>query len=113
MKKPNFDKPADIHAFFSNVFGACGCSELEEMIDVIKIYLKWLSTQQQERENWDHLFINGHIGTYYIIMGVFDNADLCEHGTSIRHPWITDKGKALLDELTKYAVEEITYGNDE
>jgi len=105
LREPDFTKTQDIHAFLFNVFGGCGCSELTPMVDTIKELLAWAGSDGMERTKWTRLGYNA--GAYYILMGIMDNADLIDHGSAIRAPFLTDKGKSFLNALNKFAVEEI------
>lgn len=104
MRQPDFSSPVDIEAYFYNNFGACGCSELETMINVVRDLLSW-ATSTKERKSYDTLFDNP--GVFYLLAGRLDSLELIEHGTSIRHPWITDKGALLLRALQTITPEQI------
>ena len=106
IREPDFNKPVNIHAFFSNHFGMCGCSEFEPMQRLIIKLLEWHGADMGNRPKWDTLF-NGNTGVFYIIAGIMTEADLIEHGGSIRCGWLTDKGKLLLANLKKFTAEEI------
>jgi hypothetical protein len=93
----DFKKPINIKAFLFNEFHSCGCSEHDLEIGVIRELLEWLNNMEI-RNRYDTLF-NGNVGVYYLLIQLLENANLCEHGTSIRCPWITDTGKDLLEAL--------------
>lgn len=101
---PDFSKPVDIQAYFFNSFGACGCSDLEAMVAVVKELLEWID-QNCEIPPYDKLF--NHEGVFYILVGILDRLGLCEHGTSIRASWLTEKGKSLLVALQSTPFSEI------
>jgi len=107
---PDFTKLVDIKAFFFNDLGACGCSEIENMIEVIRDLLIWVDSSYHR--NFRTLF-NGNIGIYYLLVGMLDSADLCEHGGSIRFPFLTIKGKELLKALQAFTVETIANSEGE
>lgn len=105
-KAPDFTKPVDIQAFFYNEFGACGCSDLEAMINVVKDLLEWMSENIMERQGYEKLF-NGNVGVFYLLAGRLDSLGFSEHGTSIRCAWITEKGKEFLNALKTISAEQI------
>ena len=78
------------------------------MIYEIKRFLGWAGKMWEER--YDNMYERN--GIYYLIAGMCDRAVLIEHGTSIRFPWLTEKGKCLLEALTKFSQHEIasSYG---
>lgn len=106
MKYPDFAKPVDIHAFFYNEFGACGCSDLPAMIGVVKSLLEWLSSNIVERPSYDTLF-GGNTGVFYILVGRLDSLGFSEHGSSIRCAWLTDTGEDFLKALRGVSVDAI------
>lgn len=97
--------PVNIKAFFYNHFGACGCSELEDMIETIKDLLIW-HKNREDRVNYDKLY-GGNLGIFYLLAGMIDYAGLAEHGGSIRYPWLSPDGEDFLNALQKYSAEEI------
>jgi hypothetical protein len=105
--EPDFTNTVDVQAFFYNELGACGCSELEEMIIVVGDLLAWIDTDKNPGNRYNTLF-NGNVGVYYTLLGLLDKADLCEHGVSIRYPYLTDKGERLLKVLQTMSPSEIT-----
>lgn len=105
-KAPNFTNPVDIQAFFYNEFGACGCSNLEAMINVVKDLLEWMSENIMERQGYEKLF-NGNEGVFYLLAGRLDSLGFLEHGTSIRCAWLTEKGKEFLNALKTITAEQI------
>jgi len=61
------------------------------------------------RRAYEEIFLD--VGTFYLLAGILDNAGLCEHGISIREPWLTNAGKSLLDGLktiSPIAIDEAT-----
>jgi hypothetical protein len=106
IREPDFSKPVDILAFFDNHFGGCGCSEIQPMQKTVIELLEWHSADIMTRPHYDTLF-NGDSGVFYIIAGIMTDADLVEHGGSIRSGWITKTGKALLIGLKMFTADEI------
>jgi len=98
--------PLNIQAYFYNHLGACGCSELDEMISTIKRVLEWHKTDIPKRDSYISVFPE-ELGIFYIIVGLLDNLDLVEHGTSIRWGWLTNDGKRLLEALIRCSPKEI------
>lgn len=94
----------DVKALFYNEFGACGCSDIEDMIRVIKMLLEWASSSSAPRK-YDTLFNDD--GVFYLLAGRLDSMGFIEHGVSIRFSWITDKGTSLLNALNKFTPEQI------
>jgi hypothetical protein len=104
-KEPDFMNLVDIHAFFGNEFGACGCYDMASMIEIVKKLMVWIDSENNYKSSCDTLF--PHIGLYYLIMGTLEKALLVDHGSSARWPWLTLKGKALLEGLEEYTPVEI------
>jgi hypothetical protein len=99
-----FKTPEDVRDFFYDNLGTCGCSEMDEMIYTIKCFLDWANQEIGKRKNYDEV---DDPGIYYIIAGILNKAKIFEHGSAIRCPWLTMKGKQLLIALNKFTVEEI------
>ena len=110
MIKPDFTKPVDILAFFYNEFCACGCSEVDTMIDVIRDLLEWLDSDISTRLKYDTLF-NGNVGVYYLLTGKLDHLKFTEHGFSIRVAWLTEEGQEFLNALRKFSNDEIEFSS--
>lgn len=108
MNKPDFTKPVDILAFFYNEFGACGCSEVDTMIDVIRDLLEWLDSDIDTRPKYNTLF-NGNVGVYYLLAGKLEYLEFSGHGFSIRVAWLTEEGQEFLSALKNFSNEEIEY----
>jgi len=102
---PDFDKPLDLLAFIYNSFGICGCSQFDVIVNELKRFLTWAGAPMENRSLYITLYPRD--GIFYLIAGMLDRAKLIEHGTAVRHPWLTDTGKAFLAGLNKYAVEQI------
>lgn len=45
--KPDFTKPIDLLAYFYEELGACGCSDLEAMITVVRSLLAWIDDKSK------------------------------------------------------------------
>ena len=110
QREPDFTKPIDVKAFFYNELGACGCSDMEAMIAEVKRFLSWADSgtpAYDTRVYYDKLYNSE--GVFYLIAGMMDNANLIEHGTGIRFPWLTSEGidfLSALNTLDPLAIEE-------
>lgn len=104
IREPDFNKYIDMVAFLYKHFGACGCSELNEIVNVLKYLLEWSAIDIDSRSAYNKLNID--VGYYYIIIGLLDQLDMLEHGCAIRVPWITEKGKQFLKGLRIFKEDE-------
>lgn len=102
--KPDFAKPIDLLAYFYEELGACGCSDLAAMITVVRSLLAWIDNKN--KPGYASLF-SGNTGVYYLLVGQFDRLRLCTHGVSIRHPFLEENGKALLNALNTVDAQTI------
>jgi hypothetical protein len=110
-KEADFTKPLDPMAFLTTEIGICGCSEYPETIAALKKLLEWFDKPAMERVRYDEIFGIKDAGLYYLLAGLFDNADLIEHGVSVRTSWLTPKGKAILLGLRQNGVDSIIKAN--
>lgn len=110
MNKPDFTKPVDILAFFYSEFGACGCSGLGAMFDVIRNLLEWLDSDMDTRPKYNTLF-NGNVGVFYLLAGKLECLELSGHNTSIRVAWLTEEGQKFLNALRKFSNDEIEFAS--
>lgn len=97
--------PLNLRAYFVNAFGACGCSGLESMLGEVVWFLEWHADSVRGRRPWEMVYPTR--GLFYIMAGLFDNLGLSEHGTAIRHPWLTESGERLLEALRATSAKEI------
>ncbi len=96
-----FETAEQVSDFLYKKLNICGCFELDEFIETLKDFLGWIGST-------DRVPYNGkEKGMFYFVIGVMDNARLCEHGISSRHPFLTTTGKELLSALYKFSSEEI------
>jgi len=92
------EREAEIVNFLQDAFGLCGCSEFDEVKAVLLGFLRWAKIGPAEgRRQFSSLY--PQLGMFYIVAGILDEHGLIEHGTAIRHPWITESGKRLLADL--------------
>ena len=75
--------------------GICGCGSPEEAYEAIHNLLLSLRVK-----NWDDWLDTIDNDIYALILVyLLDGKGYLEHGTSIRHPWLTTKGEQLLEAL--------------
>lgn len=103
--------PLNIRAFFSNELGACGCSDMSSMIAEIRRLLEWHEQETGARVSFSELYSSE--GLFYLMAGLLDDCGLSEHGTAIRHPWLTDRGRELLSALRACTPREIEEASGE
>lgn len=74
--------------------GFCGCAEVDE---IVKLAIKLLEEFTPETR-WQTRTVDFEKDpvTYYLLTQVLDKANIIEHGTSIRFPWLTEFGKQWL-----------------
>lgn len=96
--------PINIKAYFCHNFGACGCSDLEAMIITVRDLMEWHASIN-DRKRYSELYDDE--GIFYLLVGKLDDLGLGEHGTAIRHPWLTQNGKRLLEALRNTEPSEI------
>lgn len=97
---------------FINILGdlcICGCGSPEEAYEAIH---KLLLTLQAK--NWDEWLKSIDNDIYaLIVVYILDGNGYLEHGTSIRHPWLTTKGEQLLEALDILKAHEYDFGEAE
>ena len=94
----------NIKAFLSNEFHACGCTNLEAVIAVLRPLMEWHDAVK-ERQPYSALY--PHEGIFYLLAGILDAAGLAEHGTAIRCPFLTDAGKLFIKALRETPIADI------
>lgn len=102
---PDTLTPLNLKAYLTIAFNICGCTEFDLVLAEIKSLLQWHNSGS-DRPSYETLFA-GNAGVFYLLAGYLDQLRLCEHGTAIRHPWLTEDGKRLLTALEQITVEEI------
>lgn len=75
----------------------CGCIEEEEVFITIRGYLSWAAEPIDARVMFVERFTS--LGSAYLILNMLENLGYIEHGSAIRCPWLTEKGKVLLTAL--------------
>ena len=101
--KPDYTKPVDVLAFLQHAFGACGCSDMEELIGPIYDILDRVVSGEADPQD----------GLFYIVAGILTNWGLIEHGTSIRSSWVTPEGLKLLATFDNFSVDDIEEASGE
>ena len=90
--------------------GICGCgspSEAYEAVHKLLLALQKSSKPSKDWGDWHDLVDNN---PYALILAyLLDNEEYIEHGTSIRHPWLTDKGLKLIDALNTLQMEDYDF----
>jgi len=104
-KEPDFNKPVDVCAFLFSELHFCGCFEFDETVAELKRVLLWADTSP-DRASYEKLY-PGNIGVFYLVCALLDDAGILEHGTSIRYPFLTSRGRDLFTALNRFSVEEL------
>ena len=90
--------------------GICGCgspSEAYEAVHKLLLALQKSSKPTRDWGDWHDLIDNN---PYALILAyLLDNEEYIEHGTSIRHPWLTDKGLKLIEALNTLQMEDYDF----
>jgi hypothetical protein len=108
MREPNFNKPEDIAAFLGNELGLCGCTDEEPYLKALIRLLEWHNNKDV---GFESLYFDD--GVYYLLAGMIDRAGLSEHGSSIRAPFLSTKGRELLKGLKTITIEELRHTEKE
>lgn len=90
--------------------GICGCgspSEAYEAVHKLLLALQKSSKPSRDWGDWHDLIDNN---PYALILAyLLDNEEYIEHGTSIRHPWLTAKGIKLIEALNTLQTEDYDF----
>lgn len=90
--------------------GICGCgspSEAYEAVHKLLLALQKSSKPSRDWGDWHDLIDNN---PYALILAyLLDNEEYIEHGTSIRHPWLTAKGIKLIEALNTLQMEDYDF----
>lgn len=103
-----FGTPIKVQRFLYDKLGFCGCTEFRPAILRLVELLKWV--KQRDNIQYDKLYNSA--GIYYLLIHPLEQADLIDHGVSIRVPWLTDKGEELLVALQNFSIKEIEDADD-
>jgi hypothetical protein len=98
--------PLNLKAWLYNNLGFCGCTDMGDAIGALLKLLEWHDDDMTAREPWGTLYRDGE-GLFYLLAGFIDVMGLSEHGSGIRHPWLTASGKRLLAALKAHTPEQI------
>ena len=101
------------HSIISEIkddLGICGCgspSEAYEAVHKLLLALQKSSKPSKDWGDWHDLVDNN---PYALILAyLLDNEEYIEHGTSIRHPWLTAKGIKLIEALNTLQMEDYEF----
>ena len=90
--------------------GICGCgspSDAYEAVHKLLLALQKSSKPSRDWGDWHDLVDNN---PYALILAyLLDNEEYIEHGTSIRHPWLTTKGIKLIEALNTLQMEDYEF----
>ena len=92
--------------------GCCGCGAPQITLKAVHQMLKSIADKEtpfKEKkaypDGWD-ITENAYV---QFMAYTLDNLEFTEHGTSIRFPWLTEKGKQLLNALNTYEIYDYEY----
>lgn len=114
QKLPEDLSPLNLQAYFFNAFGACGCSEIDEMHAALLRLMEWHDTRENpghDREPYTAIY--PEIGLFYLMAGMLRRLGLSEHGVAIRCPWLTQDGERLLDAMRRITPEAMDAASGE
>lgn len=90
------------------IFGLCGCVGEEPIVDLAVKLLKDFRREFKEidgddepvEKRWKKRFIDFEEDPikYYLVTHLLEEANLIEHGTSVRFPWLTSLGEEWLSD---------------
>ena len=74
------------------------CGDVDGAFEFARGVLDWANQPPEDRAPANVQFGNSS-GMAAFILGQMNDMDLIEHGISVHHPWLTDRGKKLLEDL--------------
>lgn len=83
------------------ILGMCGCSDTDSAVALVGDFLRRVAVEKVyaydyfEQFGLDPYHKDEHRALVDIFLGVLERADITEHGTSGRRPWLTGKGESL------------------
>lgn len=77
---------------------ACGCM-CGSFLTALQVGLEYAA---DENHKWAEFTKDRFEGPAYCVLALLDDAELIEHGTSIRNPWLTVAGRVFLQALRDF-----------
>lgn len=106
----DYDEERIGYEFIIDTMKVCGCAGYSFIYKTEEI-LSWIAdnwdkvSQNLQSKNFDDFVTEvfyGDEGLAYLSLNILDNAELLEHGTSIRHSWLTPDGYDMLIFIKQY-----------
>lgn len=101
----------DLRDWLAENLGLCGCTETSEYCMTVLRFLEWAGADMTTRSSYSTLY--KEVGIFYLIAGCIEDAGLIEHGSALRHPWLTEGGKRVLFALKQHSADAIDQACDE
>lgn len=110
------DEITHLYQVLSGDLQMCGCGRPWEAYALVSRILDWAADSTAEGAAPPTGLTAGGEGASHIIMSALDGAGLMDHGTTMRYPWLTPKGRAvrvLLARVTDWQAldESLSNGN--
>lgn len=82
--------------------GLCGCGSVEQNLDFIRDCLRLCDLRGGSREMLPAVAIEQLVAcrpdvAAEVLLHLFNNLELCEHGSTVRGSWLTEKGRFVID----------------
>ena len=120
---PKMVSQTDLFRYLEDELGYCGCAggnaalnDLELTLIFAKMHQEMMldnnekydfQCRQQLRDNFEHqIGFNKSPGTVTWFLYMLEHHDLISHGFNILECTITEKGEALLNEITRFGLED-------
>ena len=101
------------HSILSEIkddLAICGCGSPSAAYEAVHKLLLALQKSSKPSKDWGDWYDLVDNNPYALILAyLLDNEEYIEHGTSIRHPWLTDKGLKLIDALNTLQMEDYDF----
>lgn len=91
-----------LYVVFYARLGMCGCGNPSAGIAFTASVLRHFAQPVQAQKWADLEALCGSVGVVQLITGLFEQANLVDHGTSIAYGWLTDMGKWAVEKLRAY-----------
>lgn len=93
--------------------GYCGCADKDPLLLIRKV-LEFADRKAQKEWHTFDKFVNdvchSDENVAYCLLFLCENAELMEHGTSIRGVWLTEIGYQFLDFIKNGGIEKLEKG---